>query len=459
MSIATQNVTDIEASYLGGIIKQGEVDDIVLEIRSPEYFFDEKHQLIYSAILDLYQADKSIEIQILANHLLKKGKLEDVGGRTYLVEITENAAFNLDDYTAIIKNAYQARKISKTFTDIATRAQLPGAEARGLISKAEECLLNLDNASGPDYTPMSDIAVNFVNEICAEEKKERYYIRTRVDDLNTEIIGFFRGDMIIIAAPPSMGKTSFALDTCMYNANWGRTSLFISLDQTRQSIVQRQITSLTGISKAEMFSGNLSERQKDNLAQKAAELATADKLLISDSAVLNVLDIRTMARRVKRTKGLDILVIDYVQQIRPHRRFESRNLELTEISGILKSIAKELDIPVLVLSQLNREYTNLPINPEKNQWGFPSVTMLRESGALEQDANMIIFPHVPYEVMKKKYGTQSETFRDWLRDNPDGDKLAYMVVGKNKDGWTGTVECCRDIVKMRFYSETERKEL
>lgn len=448
------NIVEIESALIGGALHQADkFDDILTTVKTPEYFTDEKHRLIYSAMLELYEKNQPIEINLVANLLYEKEKLTQAGGRSYMITLAENPGLMLTEYCRIIKNNYQVRQLRDSFRTIVNQSTEPGVDAQNLINEAERCLLNVMQYGGDEgVKTIAELTKEFVDNVCRVDKPEKIFIETRIAGLNNLITGFFRGDMIIVAGPPSMGKTMFATDFCLYNMK-KYNSLFVSLDQSSESIIQRQLTAMTGITKKEMFTGTIDERRAELLCRAAVNLANADRLFITDQGDLTILDIRSMARRVKRTKGLDILVIDYIQLVRGHRYFENRNLELAEISRITKSLAKELDIVVLVLSQLSRDYKNATLKPENNQWGFPNRTMLRDSGSLEQDANVIIFPHVPYEVMKSKYGTQSNEFITWLRSSPDNETLSYIVVDKNKDGETGTVQCCRDSKRMRFYSE------
>lgn len=462
MNKETPSSLEAEISVIGSILKDPEAIEIVFEkIDSPDYFTAPKHQIIFSGILSLYKKNEPIDITTMANELRASNKLESIGGSVYLAQLLEEVITiaNLQFHCNILVEKYQLRSLIHTSTEIVKSCYAEALPVSELLNMAESQIYKLTTQRKPDYSTIADMTEPTMDHILAEKDNSRSrWIETRVSTLNNFVTGFFRGDYVVIAAPPSMGKTMFSLDTCVFNLQWGRSVFYVSLDQSEESIIYRMLTSLTGITKNDLLRGNFSESDRDKLAYAGAKLAGYGKFHITDTADLTVLDIRSQARKIKRKVGLDILVIDYIQMIPPHGKFGNRNLELTEISRVLKQIAKELDCVVLVLSQLSRDYSKTNIDPATNQWGFPQIWMLRESGAIEQDANMIIFPWVPYELMKKKYGEQSYEFKNFLHNYPHLQNLSYMVVAKNKDGETGVVECARDAQRMRFYTEQKYEQ-
>jgi len=454
---------EAEMSVLGTILKEPDcLYDVAEIIRKPEYFQLQKHRMIYQALIDMATGNTPIDVISLSTAMVPE-KLNSIGGRTYLSELCEHATTTSHavHHCRIVEEVYKRHKISSEFAVIAESAKKPDTALLDLISSAEKTLLDLSPDNGRDIVQISDVIAGHTDALIKqpEESRKALYVETRVADLNRLITGFYRQDLVIVAGPPSFGKTSFAIDTCLYNNfHCGKKILFFSIDQSANSFKTRLLTSATGIPKTKLISGKLTPKEEDLVCRAAAEMTAKPNLFLSDRAGLTALDIMSYARRVKRQYGLDMIVIDYIQQIAPHRKFETRNLELAEISRILKQVAKELNVVVLALSQLSRTYDARNVNEKKEIWGFPRLTDLRDSGALEQDANMVLFPWIIYEVLKKKYGEQSSEFREIIEKKPQYETLAYILVAKNKDGETGTVECCWDKVRMRFYSETDRKE-
>ena len=455
---------EAEMSVLGTILKEPDCFyDVAEIIRRPEYFQLQKHRTIYRALIKMATGNTPIDIISLSTSMAPE-KLNSIGGRTYLSELCEHATTTSHaiHHCRIVEEAYQRYKISSEFAVIAESAKKPDKDLPDLIASAEKTLLDLSPDTGRDIVQISDVIAGHTDALIKQPEKSRkdLFIETRVAGLNRIITGFYRQDLVIVAGPPSFGKTSFAIDTCLYNNfHSNKKILFFSIDQSANSFYTRLLTSATGIPKTKLISGKLTPKEEDLVCRAAAEMAAKPNLFLTDRAGLTALDIMSYARRVKRQYGLDMIVIDYIQQIAPHRKFETRNLELAEISRILKQIAKELNVVVLALSQLSRSYDMHLVNVNKEIWGFPHLTDLRDSGALEQDANMVLFPWIIYEVLKKKYGEQSSEFRDIIAKKPQYETLAYILVAKNKDGETGTVECQWDKVRMRFCTPANREEI
>jgi len=456
----TQNeeVREVEIALLGTILsKPDTLDEVIPDIKSPDYFQDKRHRLIYRAILDLYGDGVAVDLIIVGDQLYRSGTLAGAGGKSYLVEIMELAKFGhreIGSYCNIINNNYRVNRVKGGLVEVSREANKPGAEYGHLKNIIEARLLEFESGTKKPIR-LSDMAVDVGNKIVTPPGDTKPFIETRVADLNRLIGGFSKGEVVYVAAPPSMGKTSFALDTCFFNSDMGRVSLFFSIDQTLMNIFERKITNKTGIPKNKLRNKDFTREEEDNICQVCAEIARGDNVFVLDEGDITVMDIRSIARTQKRKYGLDIIVVDYIQQIRPHRRFENRNLEITEISRVLKVIAKELDVVMIGISQLSRGYENLKFNVDDDYWEMPQLTMLRDSGSLEQDGNLIIFPWVPYEVLRKKYGEGTTAFIRILQQHPKYEKKAFLNVAKNKDGDTGVVRCCRDKVKMMFYTEDE----
>lgn len=455
---------DAEQAVLGAILKDPDALDLVMPILATEdCFYSPRHRVIFRAMVELYTTKNPTDITTVANYLIGCELLEKAGGRAYLVDLAESVASTafVETHAKIVKDKSLLRRLIDTSNETARSAYVTEQPAEELIAAAEAGLFRLtDQRDSQKLSFAGDLVERLANDVLTfQPGQQGKWLETRIHQLNQKITGFFYGDLVIVAGSPSQGKTSFAMDFCLYNSNFKKKSLYVSIDQTKESFGLRLLSARTGYSKTEMFTGRLTEAQKDLIAREAAKLALNQDIMIVDSPAVTALDIRSMARRIQRTYGLDILVVDYIQQIPGHRRFENRNLELTEISRILKETTKELNIVTVVLSQLNRgDRDRRAFDVEKKQWPFPNMSMLRESGALEQDANVVIFPWVPVEFLRSQWGDQSQQFIDTMRQFPWLEHLAYVIVDKNKDGDKGVIECRRDKQRMMFYTEAPSRK-
>ncbi|MBK7141476.1 MAG: AAA family ATPase [bacterium] len=453
---------EAEQSVLGSILKDDKAFDLVLTIlKHEQVFYSQRHRRIFRAAMQLYMVSEPIDITTVSERLTQNGDLESVGGRSYLVELCEGVAttVNVVAHAEIVREKATLRQLSEAAREIDRDAFEATKPAREQLNTAEAKIFSIaETGAKSKLVSLSALTPIVADKLLKIDPSNQHDIfETRIADLNRVIRGLYRGESTFIAGEPSSGKTSFALDTCLFNLNWGRKIYFVSLDQRKMLLLLPDLAHWTP--KNRLYSGQMSLEEKDQIGRYGAELARHDNFLIDDDPNMTVLDIRSEARRIKRQFGLDIVVIDYVQKIPPHGRLDNRHQEITEISRILTATAKDLDVAMVILSQLNRNRFQQKIDWESNNWNFPNMGMLRESGSLEQDASQILFPVVPIELLKVNYGEQSSYYQDALRAYPvkNGGKdlttLAYMIVGKQKDGEKAVVECRRDAVRMRFYSE------
>jgi len=446
---------DAERSVLGLILKGANFGTVLAIVKNADFLSVPKHQYIFDAMESLYRFGEPLDVITVKNQLRLNQKIDDCGGAAYLVELADSVFtdWNIEAHAELIAEQFRLRYLKKSLADISLKLTTNGTESSEIIGLTYQAINEVEATKRLRAVKLSDIAGKHINSVLAGPQKDGgRLIQTRLPDLDDKIGGLFRGEMVIIGGPASMGKTMLAVDICLWNQNYGRACFIVSIDQTEESLVMRMITNMTGVSKTDMKRG-LSKIQQDLVSHEAAVLATYANVTISDSAEQTILDIRAMARQIKRQCGLDILVVDYIQMIPDHKKAERRDLGLGEISRQLKATAKELDCVVLCISQINRQFALRNINPNKGEWAFPRPSDLKDSGALEQDANMIIFPWVPEELVKKHYGETSDQYKNLCRDIPNFSQLAYMVVAKNKDGWTGIVECRRDAAHQKFYCE------
>lgn len=454
---------DAERSVLGSILKDPTVlDKITPVLKYPADFYAPKHQIIYQAMLDLMKQNEATDVTMVASHLQKLDRLDKVGGRVYIWELTEDVAStaNVVSYAEVVLERSTLRRLIAASNEIVNSCYSQELPAGDLLSQAESTIFRLsDNGHQNQLVSMADLLPEHIDQVMKiDPKQPPRWLETRIADLNKKIVGLFRGEMVIIAGPPSMGKTILALDTVFYNATLGHSVVYFNIDQTNKAIMDRLVIGATGVLKSELYSGKMTESQEMAVAKACAKITMKTKTMyVCERADLSALDIWSYCRRLKRQQGLDMVAIDYLQQLKPPGRFETRNLEVTESSRMLKAMAKELDIVLIAVSQLNRSYKEARIDPDKGQWGWPQTSHLRDSGSLEQDANVILFPWVPREILKDRFGERSSAYLAYMKQHPEWETQAFVVIGKNKDGPTGTVECRRDVEKMRFHSETDRR--
>ena len=459
---------DVEQALLGAIMRDRDALDLVVPILPTEdSFYSPRHQSIYRAMLDLHNNLHPCDVTTVANALRQSGDLASIGGLTYIGELEECAfgSTNVGSYAEIVKDKWLKRRMIEAANECSRQAYLDELPASDLLRQFESSLYSISTKSfGKEPVEVAQMIQGFTDSLIkAGPEHQKSYLETRIQDFNDRFKLYY-GDYIVVGGEPSMGKTMFAMDLVWYNLGFDKRSLVMSYDQTMQSVIIRYLAGRTGFTRDQMSSGKLDIRQQDLLCRAAAKLAANGGVFIQDDSSLTVFDIWSQARKLKRTGGLDLLVIDYVQLIPRHRNFENRNLELTDISRVLTAMKKDLNVVLVVLSQINRTIKDRSrIDPLKNSWRFPNMHMLRDSGALTQDATVVIFPYIPHEACKREYGEQSQDFIDINRAylNQYGiplDSMGYVVVDKNKDGETGVVSCRRDPVRMRFYSESRFSE-
>lgn len=447
---------DAEQAVLGSILKCPEIFDDVMDIvKIPEAFYMPKHQLIWKALSQLDASNTPIDSVMVGDQLEQMKKLDAAGGRSYLINLLDGVVTpsNVGIYAKIVAEKFKIRKVIKGCNKIADDASDPGADSRDLTNEIEQVALSISDINSGEFMTLGKVTVEYLAEIFSSdrEKLKGEYIETRIPALNQKIIGIFKGDFTIISGPPSMGKTAFAVDLSIYNSILGGKILFICLDQGKRTMAQRFLTNATGLDRGRFYKNNLTDNEKDDLARAARKMSENENFQIYDGCGLSVIEIRSLTRRFKRRYGLDAVIIDYMQQIMPHRKFETRNLEVTEQCRMLRDLAKELNVAVIAISQLSRDYRNLPFRPEKKQFGFPSPSMLRDSGTIEQEATLILFVWNILQAMRARgISEQDPMYLNELEEVKGALERAFIVIGKQKDGPTGAVECYWDPIRMRF---------
>jgi replicative DNA helicase len=416
---------EAEMSILGGILLENDAINRVLDVLVPDDFYRESHRKIMRAMIDLNEHREPCDLITLTTILKRKGELEEVGGGAYLATLVDfvPTAANIAYYSRIVKEKAIARNLIHAATEIVTDGYDDQAEIEELLDRAQKVIFEIsENRIKIPYYPLSSIikeSIKYIEELY--EKKEHVTgVPTGFLDLDQKTAGFQRGDLIIIAGRPSMGKTAFALNIAQYAAIQAepRNSVAIfSLEMGKEQLVMRLLCSEARVDASRVRTGHLLENDWEKLTHAASRLHDT-KIFIDDTPAISVLELRSKARRLKAEHGIGMVVVDYLQLMRGSGSPESRQQEISEISRSLKALAKELYVPVVALSQLNR---GLESRTDKR----PMMSDLRESGAIEQDADVIMF-----------------VYRDEVydKDNPDVKGKAEIIIGKQRNGPIGKVD-------------------
>jgi len=438
-----------EMSVLGGILLENEALNKALELLRPEDFYRENHRKIFSALIDLSDRGEPADLVTLTSTLQTKGELEDVGGSSYLgmlVDYVPTAA-NISYYCRMVKEKSLARHMISISTEIAKRGY-DGGDIEQTLDWAEKSIFEISGMkSRPSYFSTREIMQEtFKNIEKLYQRKELVTgVPTGFADLDTMTAGMQPSDLIIIAGRPSMGKTAFILNI-VENAGVRATppvpTLVFSLEMSKEQLVQRMLCSVSRVDASRLRTGHLVDSDWGKLTDGADVLSSAP-IYIDDTPAITVLELRAKARRLKAEKNLGMVVVDYLQLMQGHNS-ESRQQEISEISRSLKALAKELKIPVIALSQLNRSLEN---RTDKR----PIMADLRESGAIEQDADVIMF------IYREAVYCEDCKSRDRTCEKGH-EKDAEIVIGKQRNGPIGTVHLTFQGQFTRFEDQSKRQE-
>lgn len=396
--------------------------------QGPEVFYDLRHRAVYEVLLEMYDAKKPIEIITLQQILKDRQQLEGVGGLAYLASLPDvvPSAANLDYYMEIVREKFVLRQMIGTCTEVVSRAYEHQGEVDGLLDEVERDILRIsgDRVSTASAT-MKDLVHRAIHHIEMYHQRQGQLggIATGFMDLDKMTDGLHEGEMIVIAARPSMGKTSLVMNIAEHVAVQLRLPVGVfSLEMTSESLVMRMMSSLARVNSRAIRDGFLAERDFAKLTSAAGQLAKAP-MFIDDSSGLSILQLRAKARRMHQQHGVKLFIIDYLQLLHSTaRRADNRQQEIADISNGVKSLAKELKVPVIVLSQLNREM-------EKDKNRKPRMSDLRESGSIEQDADLVALLYKP-NVSDDEDGGPT----------PDQEAVPVnLLIAKQRNGPTGDV--------------------
>ena len=429
---------DIEAekSLLGAILLSDDVMAEILMLLGPGDFYEKRHQAIFQAMSDLYDQHKPIDLRTLTAELKKQKKLKEIGGAPSLVELSNfvPVSSHAKAYAEIVEKAATRRKLIKAGNNIAEKAYAEDANVDDLVGEAEKELFEVsDKIVRSDYVPMDQLLAEAMERI-AELQKNKGVLRglkTGFTDIDKKTAGFQKGDLIIVGARPAMGKTTFAQNLAYNIANINKRGvLFFSMEMAANEIVDRMISDIADVDNWRMRTGNLSDEEFSRVGDALGEIDELP-IYIDDTSSMTIAELRNKARRAVHEHDIGIVIVDYLQLMNGSDRYAGNRVqEVTEISRGLKILARELEIPVVALAQLSRNVTGRD-DPR------PVLSDLRESGSIEQDADLVMFLHrIDY----------------YKKPEEEDTNITELLIRKHRHGAIGTIELYFDGEKSRFMS-------
>lgn len=413
---------EAEQSVIGSMIIDKEAISKALEKLNEEDFYRDGHKVIFKAIREMYSEDMAVDLVTLLEYLKSTEKLEKAGGVTYISEISSSVitTANLDSYIKIVEDKSMLRKLIKSSTSIIEESYNKQDKVSEVLDFAQKKIFDIaDTKNTSDYESLSTVLERGFLEI------ERLFnnrgaitgVGSGIRDLDAKTSGFQKGDMVLIAARPSMGKTTFALNIAEHAALVENKSVVIfSLEMSKEQLAYKLLCSEASVDMLKLRTGNLDDDDWERIARATGPLSKA-KIFIDDTAGLSVMEMRSKCRKIKMEHGIDLILIDYLQLMSGSAGSESRQQEVSEISRSIKALAKEMQCPVIALSQLSRA-------PEQRADHRPMLSDLRESGSIEQDADVVMF-----------------LYRDEYYNKETEEKnIGECIIAKQRNGPVGTVK-------------------
>ena len=434
LKIPPQNL-EAEKSVLGAILIDKNSINKIVDLITPEDFYSRQHQVIFSTIMDLAERSEPIDILTLSNRLKELGALDEIGGITYLSTLANSVptSSHIQNYAKIIQRKKMLRDLIGAAHDIAGMGHEEEDDLDTLLDQAEQKIFSVSQRSlVKAFAPLSDSLTEAVERISNQDSGILRGYPTRHKYLDEILGGLQRSDLIVLAARPSVGKTSFAVDLALRVAEQGIPVGIFSLEMSIDQVVDRCIAARSGVSLWKLRTGKLSHDGDDFLRiTTACDELREMPIFVDDSSSPNIIQMRAMARRLQASNSLGMIVVDYLQLMSSRKSYDSPVQQVTEISRGLKGLAKELNIPVVALSQLSRAV-------EQREGHKPKLSDLRDSGSIEQDADVVMFIH-------RDDKTNFEKARENNRLN-----LAQLVIAKHRNGPTGEVDFRIDPDSLRF---------
>lgn len=411
--------SDLEAekALLGAVLLDNDELSDAIEKVGADDFYDKKHIIIFKAILELNDEHRAVDVITLSDRLRNMGKLDVVGGSGYLNLLSDSVpiSINCGEYADIIAEKSLLRKLIKASTDIIEESY-SGENSQEVLEMAEKAIFNIaQKRTGEGFSSIDEVMQETFKQIKENSRKKGGMtgVDTGIPGLNNRTFGFQKSDLILLAARPSMGKTALSLNFCVNAAKKGAKVAIISLEMSKFQLAQRVIASECAIDLNSVKSGDLSEKEWPKLFEGIKNIRKLP-IYINDKSEVTIPQLKAQLRKLKLDAGLDMIMIDYLQLIEGSGGGENRQNEISKISRSLKGLAREMECPVLALSQLSR-------GPESRQDKRPMLSDLRDSGAIEQDADLVMF-----------------LYRDfYYNEKPGTENVAELIIAKHRNGETG----------------------
>ena len=434
---------EAETAVLGSMLLDKEAIAKAIERLDEEAFYTDSNKKIYQAILKLYDENRAIDIVTLIDELKKRNILDQVGGPAYITELANSipTAANIDHYTKIVREKYLLRSLITTTTRIATESYEPSTEVEELLDRAEKMIFDITSHHNREVrvSEMKDIVKESIDTIdkLYQRKENITGIPTGFHDFDVKTAGLQKSDLIVLAGRPSMGKSALAISIMEYAAVVEKVPCaFFSLEMSRDQLAQRMLCSIAGVNAHKVRTGFFSQTDWPKLVAAAGKLSESP-IFIDDTPGISALELRAKARRLKAKHDVKLIVVDYMQLMRGAARSENRQQEISEISRSMKALARELDVPVIAISQLSRAV-------EQRADHRPMLSDLRESGAIEQDADVVVL------LLREEYYNPTE----------ENKGIAEAIIAKQRHGPVGTVKLAflPEYTRFSNLSRTEEEE-
>ena len=414
---------EAEQSVIGSMIMDRDAIVVVSDILTKDDFYQGQYGVLYEAMVELYNEGKPVDLITLQNKLKEKDVPESISSLEYIRELLLGVptAANAKQYAMIVRDKATLRRLIRVTEDITNQCYLDKDDVDNILEKTEKDIFHLlqNRAGDQDFVPIREVVLNSLDaiEVAAKNKGKVTGVPTGFLDLDAKLTGLHAGELILLAARPAMGKTAFVLSLTQHAAFKERipTAIF-SLEMSKEQLVTRMISSESMVDSQNIRTGNLQDQDWEKLMESAGIIGNSN-LIIDDTPGITISELRSKCRRYKQSNGLGLIIIDYLQLMVGGKRSESRQQEVAEISRSLKALARELEVPIIALSQLSRAVESRPDHR-------PMLSDLRESGSIEQDADVVMF------IYRDEYY------------NPDSEKkgIAEIIVAKQRNGSTGPVE-------------------
>jgi len=432
VKIPPQNI-DAEKSVLGSMLIDEEAIGLALEVLDESWFYDEAHRRIFSAILDLFNNRKNVDLITLSDRLKDEGCLETVGGVAYLSQLVDHVptSANIEHYANIVREKGIVRRLIRNATQIINECYRAQGNIAEVVDTSERLIFEVSELKQKQKAVhVRDLVHKSIEQIdnLYQRKEHVTGLESGFEDLDKKTSGFQPADLIIIAGRPSMGKSALAVSMALHvGVELKKDVAIFSLEMSKEQLVQRMLCSLARVDAHKVRSGFLSPSDWPKLTSAAGKLSSSH-VFIDDTPAISALELRTKARRLKAHQDIQLLVVDYLQLMQSSIRTDSRQQEISEISRSLKALARELSVPIIALSQLSRAV-------ESRQDHRPQLSDLRESGAIEQDADLVGL------LMREEYYNPTE----------ENKGIAELNIAKQRNGPVG-------VVKLQFAKEYMRFE-